>query len=458
MKKKSLILFVLLIGLSLGLCACAHGHKHVLVQVERTEATCTEDGNVEYWECSGCKKKFANSTGTKEITDVVLHAHHELSKVSANDATCTTSGNVEYWQCSACEKKFTNSSATEEIANIVTPPRHQLTEVPSSAATCTENGNVQYWQCSACEKKFSDSAATNEIVNVVIPASHKYGAYSYDYDTKSYSASCSVCHDVSTVAAGSASYPILARDETELEDIVAHADANSFIRLANDITVTAGEYEVVLRLPDNGTLDLGGHTVTVKYNGGFLIEGTNVTLQNGNVVTDYADPKEGYAVYIGDTGENNFVTVRNLRTRGGLNVFNCEATLYDCDIDASAHKYYALWADEHSTITVESGVYRGGEIACVHSVANADPEGVGYIVLDGGEFHGKIMATYGTVLNGGTFDSDIVLTIYSQVNAQLIVNKKIHSLLHIVLGDTTNYNMVCRTDAAGNFVYETVKG
>lgn len=333
--------------------------------------------------------------------------------------------------------------------------KHELTKTERQDATCTTDGNLEYWQCKGCGKKFADKQGTQEITDVVIPASHQYGKYSYNYETKSYNKTCSKCHDIQSVTAGSAEYPLLARNETELAEVVSSADENSFIKLANDITITTGTYEVVLRLPNNGTLDLGGYTVTVKNNGGFVVEGTNVTLQNGKVVTDFAAPASGYAVFIGDEGDNNAVTVKNLETEGGLNVYNCTATVSDCKVDASQHKYYALWADSHSTITIESGTYYGGEIACVHSTTNADPEGDGNIIINGGEYHGKIMATRCTAINGGTFDNDIILTVHNNCHAKLIVNKAVHSSLNIILDGSAKYEMVYTADEDGNFVYET---
>jgi len=43
-------------------------HTHTLTHHERREATETGDGNIEYWECSGCGKLFKDEACTKEIT------------------------------------------------------------------------------------------------------------------------------------------------------------------------------------------------------------------------------------------------------------------------------------------------------------------------------------------------------------------------------------------------------
>ena len=51
-------------------------HTHTLVKNEAKEATCTENGNVEYWSCSGCDKKYSDSAATNEIDDVTVPAAH----------------------------------------------------------------------------------------------------------------------------------------------------------------------------------------------------------------------------------------------------------------------------------------------------------------------------------------------------------------------------------------------
>ena len=51
-------------------------HVHRLTKTEAAAATCTKDGNIEYWICSGCKKLFSDEAGATEITqaDTVVKA------------------------------------------------------------------------------------------------------------------------------------------------------------------------------------------------------------------------------------------------------------------------------------------------------------------------------------------------------------------------------------------------
>ncbi len=431
MKRKLTIVILVVAVLSCLATLVACQHKCTFGEWQTVkEATCTEQGLKErYCTDSSCNKK-------EEEKIPVNENNHNLQPVDGVDSTCTTEGTVAHQHCTLCGKNFDGNK--NEIAEVTIPTdstKHNLQPVSKVDATCESDGTVEHNHCTLCGKDFDT-----------------------DGDAKNYVSTCSACSETKSENAGSEQFPLLVRNEDELKNVVNSAAESSYIKLTQNITITAKMYASVLRLPDNGTLDLGENTVTVKNNGGFLVEGTNVTLQNGKIVTDYEDPKEGYAVFIGDEGENNSVTVKNLQTKGGFNVYNCNATFYDCTVDASEHTYYALWADQHSTITVESGEYYGGEIACIHSTANEDPESTGYIVLNGGSFYGKVIATYCTTINGGTFDSDIVLTVVDSnnihIHAKLIVNKDINESLNIVVGSAT-YEIVTSRDANENFIYET---
>ena len=40
-------------------------HTHTLTKVDANAATCTDAGNVLYYTCSGCEKKFSDAAGEK---------------------------------------------------------------------------------------------------------------------------------------------------------------------------------------------------------------------------------------------------------------------------------------------------------------------------------------------------------------------------------------------------------
>lgn len=85
----------------------ATGHKWSAWEVtkEARKATCTEDGNKEYYVCSSCKKLFADADIGKEINkeDTVVKATgHKVVKDFAVPATTTTTGLSEGSHCSVC--------------------------------------------------------------------------------------------------------------------------------------------------------------------------------------------------------------------------------------------------------------------------------------------------------------------------------------------------------------------
>ena len=169
----------------------SYTNQHLLTKTEAKDATCTEDGNKEYWTCEHCGKYFLSddanpATATAvELSETVISASHKLTKVEAKDATCTEDGNKEYWTCEHCKKYFLSDDANPETAKAVElsetviSASHKLTKVEAKAPTCTENGNIEYWTCEHCKKYFlSDdtnpkTAKAVELSETVIPASHK---------------------------------------------------------------------------------------------------------------------------------------------------------------------------------------------------------------------------------------------------------------------------------------------
>lgn len=114
----------------------ALGHTHHMTPVAANPATCTEDGNIAYYVCSGCSKWFEDATGNVEITDhnsvVIGHPGHDWK-----DATCTAPKT-----CSRCD-------ATEG-----TPLGHDFADVWSSDAS-------GHWHaCSRCDAKDGEATHT----------------------------------------------------------------------------------------------------------------------------------------------------------------------------------------------------------------------------------------------------------------------------------------------------------
>ncbi len=70
-----------------------------------------------------------------------IFAHHE-----AKAATCTQEGNAEYWYCSVCERNYGDENGSREIADVITaknPDNHSGTPAWLQTATTHE----QKWNC-----------------------------------------------------------------------------------------------------------------------------------------------------------------------------------------------------------------------------------------------------------------------------------------------------------------------
>ena len=97
-------------------------HQHSFTYTAANAATCTDDGNVEYYHCTVCLKNYADEGGTTEIADVVIKANgHSMTKTAAKAATCIAEGNVEYYHCSVCDKNFSDADGSKAITSTTLP-------------------------------------------------------------------------------------------------------------------------------------------------------------------------------------------------------------------------------------------------------------------------------------------------------------------------------------------------
>ena len=145
----------------------AHGHEYgEWLTGDPAESTCIVQGQ-EYRVCKWDPEH-------KEYRYLEL-LDHDITKVDAVPATCTAEGNIEYWTCNKCHKYFSDKDGKAEIkqADIVVPPSHKfpLDHVNLKKATTKKAGNIEYWKCSLCGACFSDEKGTVEITeeDTVIP-------------------------------------------------------------------------------------------------------------------------------------------------------------------------------------------------------------------------------------------------------------------------------------------------
>ena len=102
-------------------------------------ATCTADGNIEYWVCNGCNLKFADDAGQQQLNDedVVVRAtgHAWDEGTVTKDPTCTGVG----------ERTLTCTNTGCVATKVVDEPAHghdmeNATESILTEPTCTAPG------------------------------------------------------------------------------------------------------------------------------------------------------------------------------------------------------------------------------------------------------------------------------------------------------------------------------
>ena len=79
--------------------------SHTLSVIEAKDTTCTEEGNIAYWQCTKCKKYFADENANSHITaeDVVIEAKgHTPVIIPAVEPTYDNPGLTEGSKCSVC--------------------------------------------------------------------------------------------------------------------------------------------------------------------------------------------------------------------------------------------------------------------------------------------------------------------------------------------------------------------
>ena len=137
-------------------------HNAELEHHEEVPATCAAAGTGEYWECPDCHQLFSDAAGTAEIDAIPalpkLDAcalplnHHEVVP-----ATCTTDGNEEYWECPICHQLYSNEGGTAKINAIPTTPA-----LTHDWGTVSYTWAPDYSKCTASRTCKRDNCGTTE--------------------------------------------------------------------------------------------------------------------------------------------------------------------------------------------------------------------------------------------------------------------------------------------------------
>ena len=165
-KKLTVLLMAAFFALSLGVFAACANEEHSLSYVEKVQATCTEAGHEAYYLCSHCGKLFADENAETELSDAdvaIAALGHNLTHHDAVEATCTVDGNIEYWSCSRCDLNFSDEAGTQEAASVTVLAGHDIEWVETVEPTVSAEGMLAHYECSKCDKFFEDADGETEI-------------------------------------------------------------------------------------------------------------------------------------------------------------------------------------------------------------------------------------------------------------------------------------------------------
>ena len=129
----------------------AEGHS--LVKHESNSATCTENGNIEYYHCSNCSKNFADEMCETEVDSIVIpstgHADGEAVEKNRNEATCTEDGSYDIVvYCTVCGEELSRETI---ILNAHGHTDGEAVEENRNEATCTEDDSYDIViYCTVC--------------------------------------------------------------------------------------------------------------------------------------------------------------------------------------------------------------------------------------------------------------------------------------------------------------------
>lgn len=115
---------------------CTHTN---LKYVAEKAGTCVAKGQKEHWECTNCGQLFSDAAGTQKTTINRLDNgmekdetnHTDLEHVPSKAATCTEEGNIEYWRCSGCGNCYSDAAGTVKTT--------------SAKVSTSKNDHDYYW-------------------------------------------------------------------------------------------------------------------------------------------------------------------------------------------------------------------------------------------------------------------------------------------------------------------------
>ncbi len=152
---------------------------HSMTHFVGKEATCEEEGSIEYWKCSKCNKLYSDAEGKKEITPeqlIVPAKGHDWGDWQVITPATEIEEGLERRVCNN-DNSHVEERAIPKIAHI-----HKYVKHNEVKATCTEGGNTEYFTCKNCNlifvEKDGQKVQTDQEKIYTDKLGHDYGAIS----------------------------------------------------------------------------------------------------------------------------------------------------------------------------------------------------------------------------------------------------------------------------------------
>ena len=347
------------------------------------------ENNVKIDTCKVCQ-----ATRTEVVSG---DATHHLFRHIAKAATCTEEGNKEYWECvdKNCGKYFSDSGAKNEITdrNSVKIPatgNHTWdTGKVTKPATCKDAG-VKTFTCTRCKTtktetiaktghKWDDGKVTKEPTYVL------EGAKEY---------TCTVCRETKVevldkkqaIIANEGEFKKAFEEAMSEEAKTLRVKLTSDLNLAKTNCLPPDEY-IQNHLPFGSAtleIDLNGHTLYCKDNSSYfflyLVKGSKLVLKNGIVDGFPFEIEANAEVYLEnitlknagfvldlagyEAGENNEIPESNPPAILELN--NCKAIYGEKEFDITKVNFGAECCDTRSGFEFRARIFVNGEKAPVN--------------------------------------------------------------------------------------------
>lgn len=163
---------------------------------------------------------------------------------------------------------------------------------------------------------------------------------------------------------------------------VEGATSHQVIKLVSDLDLSE-VYEAgsctVLNFEDGITFDLNSKKLTSN-NFSIVFQGDNLCIKNGEFIVAN---NGAYALFVGDERTTQGCVIDNIICDGGINIYNTEVTIDNTEVESGS--FYSVWADENTSITINSGTFTQRENVGVAVLGSGE---FGHLIINGGEYRG----------------------------------------------------------------------